>query len=75
MFFDLGVEVPKQVVKSVLLLMTIHFGQSAFSLQSGSGSSKTNSEKWGVANDNLFWAGENKQNGAKVHGPFCYHLH
>ena len=37
-------------------LTTICFGQSAFSFQSGSGSSKTNSEKSGVANDNSFWA-------------------
>ena len=51
--------------------MTIHFGQSAFSLQSGSGSSKTNSGKWGVANDNLFWAGENNRMVQKYMDPFA----
>ena len=74
--FNLGVGVPKRIVKSALLLMMIHFGQSALSLQSGSrgsktnlasafrfgnGSSKTNIEKWGVANDNSFWTCDNNR--------------
>ena len=51
--------------------MTIRFGQSAFSLQSGSESSKTNSENWSVANDNLFWTGDNNRMVQKYMDPFA----
>ena len=45
-FFDLGVEVSKQIVN---ITSAFRFGSRSF---------KTNSEKWGVAKYNSFWTGD-----------------
>ena len=53
-----GGQVPKRNVRGFSICSRTNCGKSAFSFRFGNESSKTNSEKLGVVNDNWFWTGD-----------------